>query len=317
METSPKQASGTAHGKIILIGEHAVVYGEPAIALPFMATPVKVSIKQTLERSWIDSSYYQGPLCDAPQPLENLSQLIRTVCSDLSQSADHLFLTVNSSIPAERGMGSSAAVATAVVRALFSYFNASLSDEQLLHYVDLSEKIAHGNPSGIDAHVAGSNVPVYFRKGHVFEPLSLNISGHLIAADTGITGQTLQAVSDVADLLKRQPKDTRAVITHIGQLTLTAKVAIETDQCESLGRLMTEAHNALKQLNVSNETLDHLVETALDHGALGAKLTGGGRGGCMIALTRTKTEAEDIANKLMDQGAVKTWIHALGADKHE
>ncbi|OJF93085.1 mevalonate kinase [Alkalibacterium sp. 20] len=314
MKTLPEQAKGFAHGKIILMGEHAVVYGEPAIALPFRATPVEVTIEKIATPNRIISSYYQGLLCEAPRSLNNLSILIKTICNDLNQSSDHLSITITSSIPAERGMGSSAAVATALVRALFTYYDEQLDASHLLNYVDLSEKIAHGNPSGIDARVTSSDVPIFYQKGSVFEPFTLNIAGYLIASDTGVQGQTRQTVKDVADQVKRSPDQTMVIIKRLGRLTLQAKEAIEKNQEVTLGKLMTQAHELLRQLNVSNDLLDQLVETALSHGALGAKLTGGGRGGCMIALTRTKKEAELVSNKLMEQGAVNTWIHALGAD---
>ncbi|WP_410262178.1 mevalonate kinase [Alkalibacterium sp.] len=313
----PDKATGIAHGKIILMGEHAVVYGEPAIAFPFMATPVEVKIEKAATPTQIISSYYQGPLYEAPRSLNNLGVLIQTICKDLNQSSDHLSITITSSIPAERGMGSSAAVATALVRALFAYYDESLNTSQLLKYVDLSEKIAHGDPSGIDARVTSSDVPIFYQKGSVFEPFTLNISGYLIASDTGLQGQTRQTVEDVAEQVKCSPDQTLTLIKRLGQLTLQAKEAIEKNQKVTLGHLMTQAHEVLQQLHVSNDRLDRLVDTALSHGALGAKLTGGGRGGCMIALTRTKKEAEFISNKLMEQGAVNTWIHALGADNEE
>lgn len=317
MKTLSEQATGTAHGKIILMGEHAVVYGEPAIALPFKAAPVEVNIKTSDYPTRIISNYFQGLLSEAPQPLYNFKVLIETLCSDLNKSSNALSITITSAIPAERGMGSSAAVATALVRALFAYYNVPLDENQLLRYVDLSEKIAHGNPSGLDARVTSSDNPIFYKKGSAVEPFDLNISGYLIAADTGMKGQTRQAVEAVALQVERSPDLTLATISHIGDLTLQAKKAIETNQLDTLGALMTHAHDLLKQLQVSNDKLDDLVQTANRHGALGAKLTGGGRGGCMIALTRTKKEAETVANKLVEQGAFATWIHALGADKNE
>lgn len=317
MKTLSEQATGTAYGKIILMGEHAVVYGEPAIAFPFRATPVDVNIKKATTHSWIDSDYYTGFLNEAPSSLANLSYLINTICIDLNKPSTDLSITIHSAIPAERGMGSSAAVATALVRALFSYFDHPLNITQLLTYVDLSEKIAHGNSSGLDARATSSECPILYKKGSIFEPFPLNVSGYLIAADTGIKGQTRQAVADVAAQVKHFPSQTIAKIKHIGQLTLQAKEAIEKNQRARLGSLMTQAHESLRELNISNRKLDHLVRAAITHGALGAKLTGGGRGGCMIALTKTKKEAETIAKILMEQGAVATWVHSLGADNDE
>lgn len=314
MKTLSDQAVGTAHGKIILIGEHAVVYNEPAIAMPFLATPVEVIIETIDGDSVISSSYYQGFFKNVPSSLKNIYTLTETICADLNQSADGMSISISSLIPPERGMGSSAAVATALVRALFSYFKKSLDQTSLLNYVDISEKIAHGNPSGLDARVTSSESPVYFKKNSRFTSIPLHVSGYLIAADTGMKGQTKKAVEDVAQQMKQSYKQTRQLITKIGLLTEEAKTAIEENHTARLGELMTLSHDCLKQLNVSNEALDHLVETALKQKALGAKLTGGGRGGCMIALAKTAKQAKRIAHKLMENGAVETWIHALGED---
>lgn len=317
MKTLSDQAIGTAHGKIILIGEHAVVYNEPAIALPFLATPVEVIIEKCEGHSIISSSYYQGLVETVPSSLNNIKKLIESICTDLNKPIDGMSISISSLIPPERGMGSSAAVATALVRAIFSYFKKDLSQTALLDYVEISEKIAHGNPSGLDARLTSSESPIYFRKNSHFTPIPLHVSGYLIAADTGMKGQTKKAVEDVAQQLKQSYKQTKQIITKIGQLTEEAKTAIEENHTERLGDLMTLSHDCLKQLNVSNKALDHLVDTALSNNALGAKLTGGGRGGCMIALAETAKQAKTIAHKLMENGAVETWIHALGEDLNE
>ncbi|GAB2501483.1 mevalonate kinase [Alkalibacterium psychrotolerans] len=317
MKTLSDQAIGTAHGKLILIGEHAVVYNEPAIAFPFPAAPVEVRIEKITGQTVLTSTYFQGRLKDIPEALTNLSMLIHTVCQDLNQSVNGLHITISSKIPPERGMGSSAAVATAVTRALYSLCERELTDSQLLTYVDLSEKIAHGNPSGLDARVTSSASPIYFKKGSHFKPLDLNLEGYLIAADTGVKGQTRLAVEGVARQMKDNPVSTKKIIQAIGQLSDKAKAAVETNQIEQLGLLLSKAHLYLKQLQVSSRQLDQLVDAALASNALGAKLTGGGRGGCMIALAKTQKQAEAIASDLMKNGAAQTWIHALGENRHD
>lgn len=317
MKTLSDQAVGSAHGKVILIGEHAVVYNEPAIAFPFPAAPVEVRVEKIRNQSIINSSYYNGLLQDLPDSLSNLKTLIHTICHDLSHSVNGLNITIDSKIPPERGMGSSAAVATALTRALFSFYGKEVTQTELLKYVDMSETIAHGNPSGLDARVTSSYSPIYYRRGSQFAALELNLKGYLIAADTGIKGQTREAVEGVAKLLESKPEATKETIQAIGKLSVCAKEAIESEQIERLGKNLTKAHILLKKLSVSNLKLDRLVETALEAQALGAKLTGGGRGGCMIALAKTKNQAEMIANRLIAEGAVQTWIHAIGEKTHD
>lgn len=304
---------GESNGKIILMGEHAVVYGEPAIAFPFQAAKVVASLNEHITSSGdqLVSSYYTGILRDVPHSLKNIKQLVFNLKKEL-QIEQSLELTIHSTIPAERGMGSSAAVATAVTRAFYDYLEQPLSREQLLTNVQISEKIAHGNPSGIDAAATSSLEPIYFVKGHPFDYFSLNIDAFLIVADTGIKGQTRAVVKDVAHLFEKDQQKVGQKIQQLGYLTRQAKKAIVKNNPEHLAQAMNEAQLILKNLTISNDFLDVLIETARDSGALGAKLTGGGRGGCMIALAQTKTKAQEISEALLQAGAAATWIQGLG-----
>lgn len=304
---------GESNGKIILMGEHAVVYGEPAIAFPFQAAKVVASLNEHITSSGdqLVSSYYTGILRDASHSLKNIKQLVFNLKKEL-QIEQSLELTIHSTIPAERGMGSSAAVATAVTRAFYDYLEQPLSREQLLTNVQISEKIAHGNPSGIDAAATSSLEPIYFVKGHPFDYFSLNIDAFLIVADTGIKGQTRAVVKDVAHLFEKDQQKVGQKIQQLGYLTRQAKKAIVKNNPEHLAQAMNEAQLILKNLTISNDFLDVLIETARDSGALGAKLTGGGRGGCMIALAQTKTKAQEISEALLQAGAAATWIQGLG-----
>lgn len=317
MKILSDQAVGTAHGKIILIGEHSVVYDEPAIALPFPAANVEVLIHAIEGESQIQSSYFSGTLAAAPESLSNLTHTIEMICDDLEVDSSGMFITISSLIPPERGMGSSAAVATALIRALYNFFDCTLDNEILLSYIGVSEKIAHGNPSGLDARITSGTKPVFYIKSQVPEVFDLHVTGYLIAADTGLKGQTREAVQDVAQLLRKSKRKTKQVITSLGSLTTQAKTAIEQDNITELGTILSKAHRHLSDLNVSNQTLDKLVQTALEQGALGAKLTGSGRGGCMIALAKTFDQAKHIAKELMKNGAVETWVHSLGVNTHE
>lgn len=311
MMTMPKTAVGFAHGKIILMGEHSVVYGEPAIALPFPAATVQATVTETSGPVTIDCVFYSGDLQKAPATLKNIRAAIDASCALLQLPFKDFNVSIVSTIPAERGMGSSAAVAAAVIRALFHYERTELSNEQLLPLVNIAEAIAHGNPSGLDALMTSSTSPVYYTKDSPFTPFPLSIDAQLIVADTGERGQTRKAVEDVATLNKMNPQQTQDTIHALGQLVVLSRTAIEENDPVALGQRMSQAHELLKDLTVSNSTLDHLVNVALKNGALGAKLTGGGRGGCIIALAYTQKEAEKIAHSLERAGAKNTWIHPL------
>lgn len=306
---------GQATGKIILMGEHSVVYGEPAIAFPFKEAVIKTEVTPAAITT-LDCHYFSGELSELPPQLKSVKEVINQTLVALQQEYAAFKITIASSIPPERGMGSSAAVAVSIVRALFDFFDTDCSQETVLPLVNYAEKIAHGNPSGIDAAATSGDQPIFFTKGHSLETFSMNVTkGSLIVADTGIKGQTRAAVSDVARLFEQNKKAVSHHITELGRLTKLAKEAILTDDITLLGDSMNRAHEQLQALTVSNQQLDKLVTTAKEYGALGAKLTGGGRGGCMIALSDSKENAVIIAEALAKSGAKKTWIQSLEVKK--
>jgi len=316
MEVLSNTASGKAHGKIILIGEHAVVHNQPAIAIPFTSAKVEVIIDRKAGDSTMESLYHTGKIIDAPHTLDNLIETLEAVCQYFAVSTDNIHITINSDIPAERGMGSSAAVATALVRALFKYFSTELPDKLLHRFVSISEKIAHGNPSGLDAQVVSSNESVYFVRGQEAELFELDVPGHLVIADTGQQGETGLAVTEVARLVNDTQTEGKKLIKDLGRLTNKARKYIEEKDLTDLGHILNEAQKKLKNLTVSNDKLDSLIQIANDKGALGAKLTGGGRGGCMIALVEKAEQAQNLAESLLKTGAAETWIHPLGVNNN-
>lgn len=317
MKVRSNIASGRAHGKVILIGEHAVVHKQPAIAIPFTSASVVVTIEEKPGDTNIESIYHTGSLSDAPQALNNLIETVHEISAYLKQTKANMLITIDSNIPPERGMGSSAAVATALVRALFNYHQVELTDALLNQFVNVSEVIAHGNPSGLDALVVRSDEAVYYVREQRPEFFSIDLPGYLILADTGVEGETIKAVADVGKLVDTSYEIGGKLIDELGVLTEEARQLINQKDILTLGEVLNQAQNRLKKLTVSNDTLDLLVETARDHGALGAKLTGGGRGGCMIVLTDEADKAREIAQALEEAGAIKTWIHPLGANIDE
>ncbi|MGX6961188.1 mevalonate kinase [Vagococcus xieshaowenii] len=300
---------GNSHGKIILMGEHSVVYGKPAIAIPFPSVGIIATVTPHPEELMISCEFYQGLVSEMPELLESLRHVI-TISLDYLNKNETLSIGIQSTIPAERGMGSSAAVAVATVRGIFDYFEVSLTNELLLSIVGESEKIAHGNPSGLDALMTSSTTPYFFAKNQFMTPFSLNLDACLIVADTGITGQTKAAVAEIAS--KQHQKEVSEMISRLGELAEASKIYITNNQPLDLGKAMIASHQLLAKLNVSNDCLDQLVKVALNNGAIGAKLTGGGRGGCMIALATSKQEAQHIQKALTSHGAKNTWLYQMG-----
>jgi mevalonate kinase len=292
---------GHAHGKIILIGEHAVVYQRPALALPFQAVHVHVSVEPSAE-NWVNSALYQGPLASSPAHFEHLKTLVEALIEHFSLSP--LRINFESNIPISAGMGSSAALASALTQAIYDGLDQDLSEAQRYEWTQVAERIAHGNPSGIDALSTTHDQVWWFVRGEGAQPLDAQLEGVLIVANSEIQGSTKNAVEGLAQRMDDNP----ILMQHIqalGDLALSAKSALQERRIDVLGQSLCAAHAHLKALGVSHPKLDAMVQSAMDAGAVGAKMTGGGLGGCMLALARNQEDAERI------QRALKAHTYAL------
>jgi len=285
---------GKAHSKIILIGEHAVVYGYPAISLPLLEVEVTCRVLpaetpwRLFEEDTLSMAVYAS--------LEYLT--IKDAC---------IRCQIESAIPEKRGMGSSAAISIAAIRAVFDYYDAQLSQETLEILVNRAEMIAHMNPSGLDAKTCLSDHPIRFIKNLGFTELEMDLSTYLVIADTGVYGHTREAIQ----VVQSKGKDALPYLQTLGDLTQEAEDAINHKDAEKLGEILSQAHENLKEIGVSSQEADSLVETAIHHGALGAKMSGGGLGGCIIALAANLEQAQELAQRLEEKGAVQTWIESL------
>ncbi|WP_412990352.1 mevalonate kinase [Pediococcus siamensis] len=311
-----KSATGQSHAKIIFWGEHSVVYGQPAICFPISEIKTTVVIEQTPTGQHIQSRYFNGSLTQMPESQTGIQLLINTILTLLDEEHTPFQMKISSAIPAERGMGSSAATAIAIIRAFYHFFQHPLTHAELLRLADVSEQYIHGNPSGLDAATAGSRVPIWFIRGRRPQAIPINQKAYLIIADTGIMGQTGLAVQHVKKQLAENPQ-AQPAIEKLGANAKAARTLLADGNTPKLGAIMTNSHHLLQTLGVSHPALDKLAGLALSHGALGAKLTGGGMGGCLIALTDTSEKAKKIASLLEQNGAVQTWIEPLARMNHK
>lgn len=307
-----QQGIGTSHAKIILMGEHSVVYGQPAIALPLPSVQLSVTLSSRQDNQRIiKSRYYHGSLENLPSSMIGIKKLIDTLSARFNDHETGWDLKIESQLPAERGMGSSAASAIAIIRAFFDYYDEPLDRTLLLQLADVEEQITHRSPSGLDAATVSSDKPLFYVKGRIGVPIEMNLDGSLVIADTGKKGATKEAILAVKDELKNNDEKAEEHIKHLGELVNQTKDYLAQNDIVKLGDALNFAQTDLAALNVSDPSLDHLIHVARDNGALGAKLTGGGHGGCMIALMQTAMGARRLASILKENGAHDIWLQPL------
>lgn len=306
--------TSSAPGKIILFGEHSVVYGRPALAVP---------VTQVQATATVSENSRGGIMVEAPNI--NLSAAISSLAADhpLAAVINSVFSTLRisnppactvylqSTIPVASGLGSGAAVSVAIIRALSGFLGQPLPDEQVNQLAFEVEKIHHGTPSGIDNTVVTYGKPVYFIKKKPIKTFHVEVPFTVMIAGTGISALTRESVTAVRKLWEADKPRWETVFTRVGEIVWNARQAIERGDLVELGRLMNANHKLLREMTVSCAELDKLVEAARSNGALGAKLSGGGRGGNIIALVE-KENAPAIARALSTAGAKRTIVTQVG-----
>lgn len=300
--------SSSAPGKIILFGEHAVVYGRPALAVPVSQVQATATVQPAEAGVWICA-----PQVNLQEELSRLAPdhplaaVVRSVFSTLNISPPPpLRIYIESEIPVASGLGSGAAVSIAVIRALAAFLGQSLDNETVNTLAYEIEKLHHGAPSGIDNTVITYAQPVYFVKGKPIERLRVGKPFPLIIGDSGVPALTRDSVAAVRQLWEASPFHYERLFDAIASLVQAARRALEDGNISALGPLMNENHALLQELTVSSSELDRLIEAARAAGAWGAKLSGGGRGGNMIALA--PADATEKVQRALQQAGAKRVI---------
>ncbi len=339
---------GETCAKVILFGEHSVVYGYSAIALPLKNLRMRATVTgcdlageetaccETCEtatcetcseipesaESTIPQNFdslitlscldFTGKLSEVPQRFNSVSTAIHAALEFSGRVGDSLHVATESDFPPERGLGSSAASAGAVIRAILDYYKIRASEDEIFALTQSAERVAHGRSSGLDATATSASWPVHFSSGE-FSRMEINMRAWLILADSGCKGMTRVTVDALRARMDAKPDAVKNQLDELGAIANQAAEDLALGRAADMGARMTRAHRILADLGVSTPQLDKLVQTACDYGALGAKLTGGGGGGCVIALADTEDAAERVSAALRADGACGTWIVDLGA----
>jgi mevalonate kinase len=287
----------SAAGKVILLGEHAVVYGRPAVAVPVSGVRATVEVTTQAPGSGVVieaqdlGQTYRLEESYADDAAHALQATVRNTLQHLSlaPAEQALRIQVRSEIPIARGMGSGTAVATTLVRALTQHYGQYLTARAVSDLVYQTEILLHGTPSGVDNTVVAFEKPVYFVKNACADVFWVGKPFTLLIADTGISSQTRDAVAAVRRGWQADQPRYEILFDEIGALVDKARQAIAGGDLEALAQAMNHNQCLLYELGVSSPELERLVAAALGAGADGAKLSGGGMGGCMIALVDEST----------------------------
>jgi mevalonate kinase len=298
---------GSGFGKTILFGEHFVVHGVPGIASAVDsaadATVKKAQkgINITDERSGAKGYAEKKRL----QQLESIERMLSAMGMNPKKVAIDIWLGGN--LPGFSGLGASAASSVAIARAIAEEFNLDLSDERINDVAYEAEKAYAGNPSGIDNTAATFGGLIWFQKSmsggsNMIEQLSIREPVEIVIGNTGIVANTKVMVAGVAERKQQNPKKYDAIFKEAEKLAHRGRGALQKFDLRTVGRLMDENHRLLQEIEVSCKELDCLVELAREQGAFGAKMTGGGGGGCMLALTPGKALQEKVASAIEQEG---------------
>jgi hydroxymethylglutaryl-CoA reductase len=286
----------SAYGKIILLGEHAVVYGRPAIALPI---PLAVEAAVRKEGDGINVLIPRWGIEQKVKPsAPGFAGIIATLMSQIGLANENMIIEVFPHIPRAMGLGGSSALAVAILRAADEAYGLQLSDGRINELAFECEKTAHGTPSGIDNTVATYGAPLLYQRQQNeaqqqarFTNVTLGQPLEMVIGVTGKESLTADTVARVRASWQQYPDRYESLFDQIGQLTSIGHDALQEGRLAELGELMNLCHGYLNALQLSTPELEELVHIARRHGAIGAKLTGGGGGGSMIALCPDATDS--------------------------
>ncbi|UCC33438.1 MAG: mevalonate kinase [Candidatus Bathyarchaeota archaeon] len=298
---------GSGFGKAILFGEHFVVYGLPGIvsAIDLIAEAEVKSIGDGITISDERKGAKGYTEKKRTQQKEAIERMLENMGINSEKRALEIWLGGN--LPGFSGIGASAASSVAIAKAIAEEFRMNLSIERINEIAYEAEKAYAGTPSGIDNTAATYGGLIWFIRNlsggpSKIERLSIKKPVRIVIGNTGIVANTKGMIAAVAKRKKANPEKYDLVFNQAKSLIFEARRALEDFDLVRVGRLMNENHGLLQEIEVSCKELDYLVNRARERGAIGAKLTGGGGGGCMVALTPGRELQEAVATAMEGEG---------------
>jgi mevalonate kinase len=310
-------AAGKGYGKTILFGEHFVVYGLPSI-VSALGAYTTADVKVVKGSGWTVNDRRPATPGYKEQKSDAAMRSIANIISHLKVDTENQRLEISfaGDLIGASGVGASAAQCTSLARALSETFNLNLDDEKINEAAYEGEKAYHGTPSGIDNTASTYGGLIWFVRNldagkNVMDLLRSPRKMLLVIANSGITASTTEVVADVRRLREENPEKIERIFGEYEKLAEAAKKALLKGDIITIGNLMNQNHKMLQQITVSGEINDELVEIALENGAIGAKLTGTGRGGLVIGLAENEDTQEKIVNAIEEKG-YSAWRTTIG-----
>lgn len=316
--------TASASGKVILFGEHAVVYGRPALAVPLSEMRARAGVETREDgRVVVNARDLEREIEVVEGVHDPLATIVRVTLDKLGKRAG-IEIAVDSDIPMASGFGSGAAISTAIVRAVAGFFEVELSRAEIAELVYETEKEYHGTPSGIDNSVIAYESAIRFVRrtastsgdsmsggGAEVTPFPIARPFHLVIANTGIASPTKITVGDVRRGWQENPARYDALFDTIRGIVQEAEDALASGENERLGDLMDRNQLALIELGVSSSEIEWLLDAGRSAGAGGGKLSGGGRGGNVIFYA-PESKAAKMKEALLEAGAVSVIVTKVG-----
>lgn len=307
-------AQGYGFGKVILFGEHFVVYFLPAIASAIGEKTI-AEIEKSDKYELIDNRpATEGYKAKKQGEMERSMKLILDFMK-IDVKKNPVKITLSGNLFCTSGIGASAAMATSIARAFSEYFSLGLDDEQINRISYEGEKGSAANPSGIDNTCATFGGLIWFEKNlkggeNKIEFIKTSGPMNIVLGSTGITQVTSEVVADVKKAKEADPEKYGRIFRDYQKIVSEVKKAIEEHDIRKIGELMDRNHSLIREMTLSCKEAEEIIETAKENGAIGGKITGTGRGGYTILLTPDKEVQDKVARAIESKGyrTMKTTI---------